>query len=179
MNMSRKQRMNTRSSTEAEVLGIADYAPNAIWLINFLESQGYKMESSILFHDNELAIRLVTNGKKSSSRRTRHIDIKLFNTKDKLEERGIRVVHCPTDKLVADFFTKPLQRKQFHRLRRIIMGMDPVSTLNICRLPMPPIGERVGENNPAALSHRPADGHGARQKTYADVVRSTTVTSSS
>ena len=33
--------------------------------------------------------------------------------------------------MVADFFTKPLQGYLFKRLRRIIMGMDPISSLNI------------------------------------------------
>lgn len=55
MNMSRKQRMNTGSSTEAEVLvGVADYAPNTIWLSNFLKVQGYNMTSNTLFQDNKL-----------------------------------------------------------------------------------------------------------------------------
>ena len=172
MNMSRKQRMNTGSSTEAEVVGVADYAPNTIWLTNFLEAQGYKTKSNVLFQDNESAIRLIKNGKKSSSRRTRHLDIKLFNIKDKLKERGIEVVYCPTDKMVADFFTKPLQGKQFHRLRRVIMGMDPVSSLDIRPIPEPSSGERVGEYS-AAISHGPAGGHGERRKTYAEVVKST------
>ena len=33
--------------------------------------------------------------------------------------------------MVADFFTKPLQGKQFHKLRRIIMGVEPISVLGL------------------------------------------------
>ena len=44
MNMSRKQRMSTSSTTESEVVGISDYLPNSIWLMHFLEAQGYKIK---------------------------------------------------------------------------------------------------------------------------------------
>ena len=90
--------MNTGSSTESEVVGVSDYAPNTIWLMNFLEEQGYKFESSVYFQDNESAMKLLKNGKKSSSRRTRHLDIRLFNVKDKVEERGIKIAYYSTDK---------------------------------------------------------------------------------
>ena len=33
--MSKKQRVNTGSSTEGEVLGVSDYTPNTIWLLKF------------------------------------------------------------------------------------------------------------------------------------------------
>ena len=39
MNMSRKQRINTGSTTESEVVGVSDYIPNTIWMMRFLESQ--------------------------------------------------------------------------------------------------------------------------------------------
>ena len=76
MSCSVKQKLNTTSSTESEVVGAADYLPNTIWLMKFLECQGYKLKKSILHQDNESAIKLERNGKRSSSRRTRHIDIR-------------------------------------------------------------------------------------------------------
>ena len=79
--MSRKQRINTGSSTEGEVVGVADYAPNTIWLLKFLEAQGCKPNLCVLFQYNEAAIKMLKKGKKSSSRRTRYLDIKLFNIK--------------------------------------------------------------------------------------------------
>ena len=38
MNMSRKQKINTGSTTESEVVGDFDYIPNTIWMMHFLES---------------------------------------------------------------------------------------------------------------------------------------------
>ena len=40
---STKQKLNTTSSTESEIVGAADYLPNTVWLMKFLENQGYKV----------------------------------------------------------------------------------------------------------------------------------------
>jgi hypothetical protein len=50
---SSKQKLNTKSSTEAELVGASDYLPNTIWLKLFLEAQGYQVTESILEQDNE------------------------------------------------------------------------------------------------------------------------------
>ena len=62
---STNQKLNTKSSTEAELVGASDYLPNALWVKMFLEAQGYKIEHNFLEQDNESAIKLETNGKRS------------------------------------------------------------------------------------------------------------------
>ena len=39
---SSKQKLNTKSSTEAEIVGTSDYLPYNVWMKNFMETQGYK-----------------------------------------------------------------------------------------------------------------------------------------
>ena len=136
MGRSTKQKINTASTTESELVGAADYLPNVIWMMRFLENQGYKVKGSVLYQDNESAIKLERNGQKSSSRRTRHLDIKYFWIKDKLKLEGIEVAYCPTESMVADFFTKLLQGKLFRYLRDIVMGLAPF-----------PMEEHVEEQN--------------------------------
>ena len=58
---STKQKINTTSSTESELVGAADYLPNVVWLIKFLEHQDYKVSSSVLYQDNQSAIRSERN----------------------------------------------------------------------------------------------------------------------
>ena len=41
-----KQKLNTKSSTEAEFVGASDYLPNTLWVKMFLEAQGYKIQES-------------------------------------------------------------------------------------------------------------------------------------
>ena len=83
---STKQKINTTGSTESEIVGAADYLPNTVWLMKFLEHQGYKVKSSILYQDNQSAIRLEKNAQRSSSRRSRHLDIKYFWVRDRLRK---------------------------------------------------------------------------------------------
>jgi hypothetical protein len=71
ISLSRKQKLNTRSSTKAELVGADDAATMILWTKLFMEAQGYTIKSNILYQDNKSAILLETNGKKSSSKRTR------------------------------------------------------------------------------------------------------------
>ena len=43
----------------------------------------------------------------------------------------MEIVHCSTNDMTADFYTKQLQGKQFYRLINIIMGRD-TSTVKEC-----------------------------------------------
>ena len=62
---SSKQKLNTKSSTEAELVGLNDYIPHTLWMNNFLTAQGYKIKSSKVYQDNQSAIRMETNGRNS------------------------------------------------------------------------------------------------------------------
>jgi hypothetical protein len=55
---STKQKLNTKSSTEAELVGASDNLPNTIWVQNVLQSQGFSNTKSVLEQDNESTIRL-------------------------------------------------------------------------------------------------------------------------
>jgi hypothetical protein len=46
MSKSSKQKLNTKSSTEPELVGASDYLPYPIWAKNFLEDQGYTLKGN-------------------------------------------------------------------------------------------------------------------------------------
>ena len=121
---SSKQKLNTKSSTEAELVAVSEYLPYHIWVVNFMKSQGYNMNKKILYQDNQSAIKMEKNGRNSCTGNSRHIDIRYFFIKDRVKSGAIEVVYCPTDKMVADFFTKPLQGGMFSVYRKAIMGHD-------------------------------------------------------
>ena len=56
--LSRKQKLNTKSSTDAELVGADDAAVMILWTMLFLEAQGYKVEKNVLYQDNKSAILL-------------------------------------------------------------------------------------------------------------------------
>ena len=122
ISVSRKQKLNTKSSTEAELVGVDDISKMILWTKLFLEEQGYGIEKNILYQDNKSAILLETNGKRSSGKRTRALNIRYFFITDQVEKRNLTIEHCPTDEMLVDFYTKPLQGEKFRKFRNEIMG---------------------------------------------------------
>ena len=64
--LSKKQKLNTRSSTEAELVGADDVATQILWTKHFMEAQGYTIEDNILHHDSKSTILLFDPARSSS-----------------------------------------------------------------------------------------------------------------
>ncbi len=64
--------INTRSSTETELMVADIYMPEMLWTLYFMESQGYEVECIGLHQDNTSTQLLMTNGRCSSGRKTKH-----------------------------------------------------------------------------------------------------------
>ena len=119
---SRKMKMNTRSSTETELLGADMFMPEMLWSLHFIQAQGYDAECVGLHQDNISAQLLIKNGKMSSGRKTKHIKAKFFFLKDRVDEGEIAVIDCPTKEMWADVMTKPLQGTAFRIMRAELMN---------------------------------------------------------
>ena len=130
-----KQKLNTRSSTETEIVGASDYIQWTVWAKRFLAAQGYVLRRNIFYQDNQSAMKIESNGQKSCGEKSRHIHIRYFFIKDVLKRENIELIHCPTERMVADYYTKPLQGSLFKKMRDIVMGLTPF-----------PDDERVGLN---------------------------------
>ena len=76
---------------------------------NSYESKTTKFVGQFFFQDNTSAMKLESNGLQSCGEKSRHIDIRFFFIKDVLKRENIELKHCPTERMIADFFTKPLQ----------------------------------------------------------------------
>ena len=81
------------------------------------------MKSNIFYQDNQSAILLEKNGRNSCGDKSRHINIRYFFIKDILQREKITVTHCLTERMIADYFTKPLLGKLFTVMRDIIIGI--------------------------------------------------------
>jgi hypothetical protein len=131
---SNKQKLVTCSSTETEVIGVHDVMPQLIWTGHFLNGQGMKIDESILYQDNTSSILLKKNGQSSSTKCTRHMNIRYFFIKDQVDSKHVKIKHCPTGDKLADFFTKPLQGIQFQKLRDQMMNIDQSSAYHSSNL---------------------------------------------
>jgi hypothetical protein len=63
---SSKQKINVKSSTEAELVGASDFIPQTIWTNSFINAQGYEVLDSKLNQDNMSAMKMERNGSSSA-----------------------------------------------------------------------------------------------------------------
>ena len=73
-------------------------------------------------NNNKSTILLLENGKRSSGKRTRAIDIRYFFLTDQKKKGNIQIEYCPTGEMLGDFVTKPKQGADFQRLKDAIRG---------------------------------------------------------
>ena len=137
LSLSCKQKLNTKSSTEAEVVGVDDAMTFFMWMQNFFQAQVKHLSTSSILkplgtditieQDNTSAIQLEKNGWGSSSKRTKHINVQYFYITDCLESGDVtRVIHKPTEAMESDFLTKALQGMLFHTHRATLMGLNGI-----------------------------------------------------
>jgi hypothetical protein len=121
---SRTQKLNTTSSTECEIVAAAEILPQALWTTSFLKNQGYDVKNAILNQDNMAAMQMEMNGVLSRGKKSRHVDVRFFFIKDRVEKGEVDIGFCGTDDMIADYLTKPLQGNKFFKFRDAIMGIS-------------------------------------------------------
>jgi hypothetical protein len=122
LSYSRKVKMNTRSSTETELITSDMFMPEMLWSLYFIQAQGYNAECVGLYQDNISTQLLLKNRKMLSGKRTKHIKAKFFFIKDRVDDREIKVIDCATKEMWADIMTKPLQGTAFKIMRAELMN---------------------------------------------------------
>ena len=75
---STKQKLKTRSSTETEIVGVYGCMPVLLCTRLFLEAQDYGVKEKIVFQDKKTSMLLEKNGKASSGKRKKHINMRYF-----------------------------------------------------------------------------------------------------
>ena len=109
---STKQKIVTKSSTEAELVALSDFASQAIHMRNFLLGQGYKLGPAIVYQDNKSCMALIKRGGPGSER-SRHIPIRYFWVHERVELGELKVEHLGTAKMHVNCLSKAVQGKQF------------------------------------------------------------------
>ena len=121
---SSKQKLNTRSSTEAELVAVDDAMAQIIWADNFLRAQGYNLQESVIQQGNQSAIKLEENGMASAGKRSRHIDIRYYFVAGQIKKGRVNVKCHPTDEMQSDYMPKTLQGKKFLKHRKSILNLE-------------------------------------------------------
>ena len=79
------------------------------------------MEAATIFQDNQSTLALLEKGY-SNNKRTRHINIRYFYLKSKVDDGEVVLEYMPTDEMIADILTKPLQGEKFIQLRDSLLN---------------------------------------------------------
>ena len=74
---------------------------------------------------------MLKNRRNACTGKSRRVNVRYFFVKDRIDKGEMRVEYCPTDIMLADFFTKHLQGHLFKKFRDTIMGYAPLSTLKM------------------------------------------------
>ena len=120
LSKSKKQTINVRSTTGAELLALAECIPNVIWVQNVLSELGFDYQPTI-YVDNSPMVDIITNGGKLSST-TKHLMQRLYFVQDYYNNGYFKLKRIPTDANIADIFTKPLVPQLFEYLRKKLCG---------------------------------------------------------
>ena len=118
-----KQKINTLSSTEAELVSFDDILAKMMLTKLFLEAQGFEVTENVVFRDNQSSMKLETNGKANPGKRTRHFTFKYFLITSLIARNEVSLQFCPTDLMIPDVMTKPLVGRKFTKFRKVVMNL--------------------------------------------------------
>ena len=91
-----------------------------------MEAQCHNVPQNIMFQDNQSNTRLKVDGKKSSNKRMKNLNVKYFFMNNVIKHGDISVKYCPMGDMWADVLTKPLQGHAFHKMHSKLMNMPKV-----------------------------------------------------
>ncbi|KAK3880875.1 hypothetical protein Pcinc_014673 [Petrolisthes cinctipes] len=116
---SKKQSCVALSTAEAEYMALASAIQEAVWLRKLaVDIQIDCKGPLLLYEDNQSTIAMSKNPQFHG--KTKHIDIKFHYVLEKCNENVIQLVYCPTNDMIADIFTKGLNKDKFKRLREML-----------------------------------------------------------
>lgn len=122
---SKRQRCVSTFTAEAEYVDECNAFKEVIFLVEALKEVGYEgsdTKPAIILTDNQAAIKMASNS--VNHPRAKHIEIAYHYVRNKVEEGAIKIYYIPTDQMVADGLTKPLEPVKFLRSRSM-MGLAP------------------------------------------------------
>ena len=120
---SRKQKIVTTSSTEAEYISLSCGVQQALWIRNWLDKVelGLGAKPLDIFCDNLGAISVSETNRAHNL--TKHLDLKYLFTRDIVAEGKVAIHPVKSSQNIADIMTKSLAKDK-HRRIVTALGLD-------------------------------------------------------
>ena len=117
-----EQKLNTRNSTESDIVGLNISMPD---MMKYILCGGLRIpgHGNFFYQDNKSTILLQKNGKLSSSKITKHINISLIFITDCISKKELNLEWCPTNFMIGYFVAKPTQGGIFKKFLYLTMGV--------------------------------------------------------
>ena len=125
-----KQDTVTTSTTEAELLSLAQAAKEALFVSRLVKELGVELDQEYIqvWCDNQQTIRLVNADVAVLQTKLRHVDIHNHWLRQCAARKQIKVDYKPTGSMLADGLTKALPQASFERFRAEL-GLEDLGTL--------------------------------------------------
>jgi hypothetical protein len=129
--ISRRGKIVTLSSTDAEIDALCECLKEVIWVRGFLAELGFpQTEPTVIFQDNKSTITL--SNMISILPRTRYLANRLNFIRQEIQKfRIATLMFIPSTQMVADILTKGLPRKQYEYLCNLLLtghnGVGPTT----------------------------------------------------
>ena len=109
------------STTEAELVALAECAIELIAIMGVLKTLGYELDGPVDVSTQQRGDDLCHRF--TSAQHSRHIDRKLFKMRELRGAWRVRVRYVPTNDNTSDMFTKILSRQLFEKHRRTVLNL--------------------------------------------------------
>ena len=126
-----KKKLNTKSSTEAELVGVDDLMPQILWMCYFLVVQGMKVSDNVFYQDNQSAMKLEKNGRASSGKQTWHINIRYFFVTDRIQAKKKESGVFPNRNDDCRLLYEAVHGKLFRLFRNLMLNLREEDIRNI------------------------------------------------
>jgi hypothetical protein len=117
-----KQKVVSRSSTEAELVALDNSVLHLKWFSQIMEFLGYPQRPARVYQDNKNVIYVCEAGN-SGSGKMKHMAIRYYFIHNEIADGLLSLHYIPTKEMVADMLTKPLDGALFVSLRNRLMNI--------------------------------------------------------
>ena len=118
---SKVQKLNSKSSTESEIIAVSDGMNIPLWLAGLIAYQGHGKHPVRLEQGNQSCITLLTKYR-STAETNWFIEVRKFWISDYICIGAVNIVYVPTEDMTSDYFTKPLQRTVLSKIVKKVLG---------------------------------------------------------
>lgn len=144
-----KQHLVALSSTEAELISLAESTTDVLMMKRILRFLGVKSSRTVVFQDNKSTKHMAELGRGGKSGNSKHIGVRYFFIKQHIDNGDLTLEYLPTEEMTADILTKPLVGNLFYKMRAKLLNLpqpkgtavpaDKVISLAMARDQTPPL----------------------------------------